>query len=88
MSRPIWTPAALRSETRGYVGAAWRLAAARHRVSMLRVVDSPAGQAALEDILEATKPQVPEGCRHLDYLLATPFRQRPIRRARCSGAEG
>ena len=40
-------------------------------------MDSLAEQAALEDILEATKPPVPEECRHLDYLLSTPFRYRP-----------
>jgi hypothetical protein len=28
----------------------------------------------LESILDDTKPIIPEDCRHLDYLLATPFR--------------
>lgn len=77
MSSPIWTPAALRSELRGYRGPAWRLVEAQHRVSTLKLVDSLAEQQALEDILEATKPPVPEDCAGLDYLLATPFRYRP-----------
>ena len=77
MSPPIWTAAALRSETRSYSGHAWRLVEAQHRVSTLKLVDSLAEQLALEDILEASKPPLPEECRHLDYLLATPFRYRP-----------
>jgi hypothetical protein len=77
MSSPIWTPAALRSEARPFRGKAWRLVEAQHRVSTLKLVDSLAEQAVLEDILEATKPAVPEACRALDYLLSTPFRYRP-----------
>ena len=77
MSSAIWTPGALRSEARGYRGRAWRLVEAQHRVSTLKLVDTLAEQAVLEEILEATKPAVPEACRGLDYLLATPFRYRP-----------
>ena len=47
---------------------------AQHRVSTLKVVDSLAEQALLEAMLEETKPPVPPECRHLHYLLATPFR--------------
>jgi hypothetical protein len=77
MSSPTWTPAALRSEARVWRGKAWRLVEAQHRVSTLKLVDSLAEQALLEDILEATKPPVPPDCRGLDYLLSTPFRYRP-----------
>ncbi|MDP3264088.1 MAG: RES family NAD+ phosphorylase [Tabrizicola sp.] len=77
MSSPIWTRDALRSELRGWRGKAWRLVEAQHRVSTLKLVDSLAEQAILEDILETTKPPVPEPCRGLDYLLSTPFRYRP-----------
>ena len=77
MSSPIWTPDALRSEAAPFEGAAWRLVEAQHRVSTLKLVDGLAEQALLEDIIEETKPPVPQDCRHLDYLLATPFRYRP-----------
>jgi len=77
MSRPIWTQDALRSEARPYAGSAWRFVEAQHRVSTLKLVDNLAEQATLEEILEATKPPLPEECRALDYLLATPFRYRP-----------
>ena len=77
MSSPIWTPDALRSEAPPLRGQAWRFVEAQHRVSTLKLVDSLAEQATLEDILEEIKPPVPEECRHLDHLLSTPFRYRP-----------
>jgi len=43
----------------------------------MRLVDSLEEQAALESILEASKPALPEGTQALHYLLATPFRYRP-----------
>lgn len=60
-----------------YRGTAWRLVEAQHRVSTLKLVDTLAEQALLEDILEQTKPPMPPECAALDYLLATPFRYRP-----------
>lgn len=77
MSSLTWTPAALSSEVRPHAGAAWRLVEAQHKVSTLKVVDTLAEQALLEEVLETTKPPVPPECRHLDYLLSTPFRYRP-----------
>lgn len=74
MSSPIWTPGALSSEAVSVEGACWRLVEAQHRVSTLKLVDSLEEQALLEDLVEATKPAVPPECRHLHYLLATPFR--------------
>jgi hypothetical protein len=47
---------------------------AQHRVSTLKLVDTLAEQALLEDLLEESKPPVPPECRGLHYLLATPFR--------------
>ena len=80
MSSPIWTPDALRSEARPFAGLAWRLVEAQHRVSTLKLVDSLREHDVLEAILDETKPPVPEECRHLHYLLATPFRYRPYPR--------
>lgn len=74
MSSPIWTPDALASEARPLKGSCWRLVEAQHRVSTLKLVDTLAEQASLERWIEATKPAVPPECRHLHYLLATPFR--------------
>lgn len=77
MLLPIWTPDALRSETRPFRGRGWRLVEAQHRVSTLKLVDSLAEQAVLEAVLEETKPPLPPECRPLHYLLFTPFRYRP-----------
>ncbi|ODM44452.1 RES domain-containing protein [Cereibacter sphaeroides] len=76
MSLPTWTPDALRSEASGLSGLAWRLVEAQHQVSTMKLVDG-AEQDILEAILDETKPPVPEECRHLGYLLSTPFRYRP-----------
>lgn len=77
MSLPIWTPAALGSELRPYSERVWRLVEAQHRVSTLKLVDTLAEQALLEDVIEATKPRIPAECAHLPYLLASPFRYEP-----------
>jgi hypothetical protein len=74
MSSATWTPAALSSERRRLAGTAWRVVEAQHRISTLKLVDTLADQAALERLLETTKPPVPADCRHLHYLLSTPFR--------------
>jgi hypothetical protein len=74
MSSPIWTRVALSSEFRSCDTACWRLVEAQHRVSTLKLTDTLAEQALLEDLIEGTKPAIPPECRHLDFLLATPFR--------------
>lgn len=74
MSSPTWTAAALSSEAVALEGKVWRLVEAQHRVSTLKLVDTLEEQAILEDLIEETKPAIPAECRHLDYLLATPFR--------------
>ena len=74
MFSATWTHAALSSEGRTLKGDCWRLVEAQHRVSTLKIVDTLAEQALLEELLEATKPTVPPECRKLHYLLATPFR--------------
>jgi hypothetical protein len=47
---------------------------AQHVVSTMALVDTLEEQAVLEQILDASKPAVPPECRHLHYLLFTPFR--------------
>jgi hypothetical protein len=74
MSSPIWTRVALSSEFRNFSGLCWRLVEAQHRVSTLKLTDTLAEQALLEELIEDAKPATPPDCRHLDFLLATPFR--------------
>jgi hypothetical protein len=74
MSLPTWTPGALSSEAVGLEGKYWRMVEAQHRVSTLKLVDTLDEQSLLEDLIDDTKPRIPQECRHLHYLLATPFR--------------
>jgi len=56
----------------------WRAVESQHVVSTMRLVEhNLADQAILENILEASKPPVPEGARGKHWLIATPFRYTP-----------
>jgi RES domain len=74
MSSTIWTRAELLASSLIIEAVAWRAVEAQHRVSTMKLVDSLEEQAALERVLEATKPPVPADCTHLHYLLFSPFR--------------
>lgn len=74
MSSNTWTPDALRSSAAKLSGKCWRVVEAQHQVSTMKVTDTLAEQRILEDLLEETKPPIPRGCEHLDFLLLTPFR--------------
>jgi hypothetical protein len=47
---------------------------AQHIASTMKLVDTLAEQDILEEIIEESKPPLPEGTEDLDYLLAAPFR--------------
>ena len=55
-------------------GSFWRVIEGQFRAATMRIVDTNDEQAVLEEILEASKPPVPEPCRHLDYQFWSPFR--------------
>ncbi|MFL6279993.1 MAG: RES family NAD+ phosphorylase [Vicinamibacterales bacterium] len=74
MQSATWTPAALSSERRRRSGICWRTVEAQHRVSTMKLVDTLDEQHALELLVDTTKPPLPPECRHLHYLLVTPFR--------------
>ena len=74
MSSPTWTPPALASERRRFSGRCWRVVEAQHRVSTMKLVDTLAEHEVLEAAIESSKPSIPPECRHLHYLLVTPFR--------------
>lgn len=65
---------------------------AQSRASTMRLADSLEEQRVLEDLIEEVKPPVPPACRHMHYLLATPFRYAPYphgsRFRRAGQAEG
>ena len=74
MSSAIWTHAELLSSSVPLKARAWRVVEAQHRVSTAKLTDNSAEQERLEQLIETTKPVIPEECRHLNYLLSTPFR--------------
>jgi hypothetical protein len=73
----MWTAPALASEQRPIAGDAWRIVESQARIATMKVVDSLAEQELLEAELERSKPAIPVACRHLHWLLATPFRYAP-----------
>jgi hypothetical protein len=46
-------------------------------VSTMKLSDTREEQEIIERLIEETKPSIPEECRHLDFLLFTPFRYSP-----------
>jgi hypothetical protein len=74
MSSSTWTPAGLSSSAHRASGSCWRVVEAQHHVSTAKLTDDAEEQIRLEELLEQTKPPVPEECRHLHWLLYTPFR--------------
>lgn len=53
---------------------AWRCVESQSQINTLKLVDSRDEHEALEDMLETSKPPLPEGSAGLHYLLFTPFR--------------
>jgi hypothetical protein len=53
---------------------AWRMVEAQHIASTMKLVDDREEQDLLEELLEQSKPALPDVASELDYLLATPFR--------------
>ena len=74
MSSIISTPDELSSNRKKASGRCWRVVEAQNQISTTKLTDSSAEQHALELLIEETKPPVPAECRHLNFLLSTPFR--------------
>lgn len=77
MSSNTWTAAALASSAVALRGRLWRVVEAQAKVSTMKLTDTLDEQAALERVIERTKPKIPAECEHLGYLLFTPFRYAP-----------
>jgi hypothetical protein len=60
-------------------GAVHRLVESQEQVATNALVRTLAEQALLEELLETSKPPLPEAAAGLHYLLATPFRYPPLR---------
>lgn len=56
----------------------WRAVEAQHNVSTMVLVKTLDEQFLLEQILESSKPPLPDACMPLHWLLFTPFRYPPL----------
>lgn len=74
MSSSISTRDEVLFSRRRAVGRGWRVVEAQHKVSTAKLTDTGAEQRVLEDLIEETKPNIPPECKHLNFLLSTPFR--------------
>jgi len=74
MSSHTLTAGELASSARSTEGRCWRFVEAQHRTSTLKLTDTLEEQRRLEEIIDNTKPIIPEECSHLHFLLYTPFR--------------
>jgi len=70
--KSAWFATGLRTKTANL----WRGVEAQHVVATMRLVDDAPEQRVLEELLEASKPALPEAAAGRHYLLATPFRYR------------
>ena len=60
VSASIWTRCGARASVRPLRARAWRVVEGQHRVSTRRLVDSHEDQELLEELLERSKPPLPE----------------------------
>jgi hypothetical protein len=79
MSSDTWTRCAGDSRVRPLRAEPWRAVESQHVVSTRKLVDSDDEQRVLEELLDASKPPVPESAEGLHYLLSTPLRYPPLR---------
>jgi hypothetical protein len=77
MSSNTWTRDELASSTIALKGRCWRVVEAQSKISTTKITDTLEEQDSLERLIEETKSKVPEECKHLGYLLFTPFRYIP-----------
>ena len=74
----IWRACANEAAPSTLTGTLWRMVESQEEIATTTLVDTLDEQAALERLLEQTKPRR-VGTEHLHYLLATPFRYPPLR---------
>lgn len=88
----MWTAAALKSEAISFDAPIWRVVEEQWKPATVRITDTLAEQALLEQILDDAKPSLPPEAACFDFLIATPFRYAPYpqgsRFRRAGQAEG
>jgi hypothetical protein len=82
MTEAVWDSSWLKTDVTQMTMQAWRGVEAQHVISTMRLVDTGEEQDVLEQMLERSKPQLPEMKSPKHYLLSTPFRYRPQHQSR------
>lgn len=80
----IWQACHAQSTPVALGGTLLRMVESQEQIATTKLVDTLSEQAALEEMLEASKPPAPAGRRH--YLLSTPFRYPPLKHGSRFGA--
>ncbi|MNZ63210.1 RES domain protein [compost metagenome] len=75
----LWERCAGEQAIQPIAGNLMRLVESQEQVATLQLVDSLEEQALLEELIETSKPRLPETAEALHYLLKTPFRYPPLR---------
>lgn len=78
MEKSDWSEIVSQATKAPLSGALWRVVESQIDIATNDLVDTLEEQAALEIMLEDSKPPVPEVASDIDYLLATPFRYPPL----------
>jgi hypothetical protein len=71
-----WKAAWFETGVQNKASSLWRGVEAQHVIATMRLVDSLDEHRALEDLLESSKPPVPEEAAGQHFLVFTPFRYR------------
>lgn len=79
MTINIWSECADQISPVLLSGEVFRVVESQEKVATNELVDSLEEQALLEEMLDATKPAIPNTAQDLSYLLYTPFRYPPLK---------
>ena len=77
MSSTLWQPEWVEEHCAVLGMSAFRLVETQHIAATMQLVDSAAEQDLLEQMIEGSKPPMPESGVGVHYLLAAPFRYTP-----------
>ena len=77
MSSASWNPDWVHEFSADLHMPAFRMVETQYVAATMRLVDSADEQLMLEEMLEASKPPLPQQASGLHYLLAAPFRYVP-----------
>ncbi|MGB4061748.1 MAG: RES family NAD+ phosphorylase [Burkholderiaceae bacterium] len=76
-SLPVWDRGWVNDQTSAIAMDLFRLVETQHIAATMRLVDSADEQDLLEQMLEESKPPMPDATAGVHYLLAAPFRYFP-----------